>query len=93
MALRYGHLDPNATNNYLRNIRYKGVMRAHDWRRTARTQAVDLLGVEKDIIKRQMGWIPENKVEKAYDQSLRLDERRNYLEKWCKLLIENGLEV
>lgn len=90
---RYPHLDPESPNKYLIKLGYKGKQRAHGWRRTARTQAVDLLGVEKDIIKRQMGWIPEDKVEKAYDQSLRLKGRREFLDQWCDLLIKTGLEL
>tara|TARA_B100001094_G_scaffold315204_1_gene354942 strand:- start:710 stop:1972 length:1263 start_codon:yes stop_codon:yes gene_type:complete len=90
---RYEFMDPESPNNYLRNLGYKGKQRAHGWRHVARTVGVDVCKCDADVIKRQMGHLPDNKVDKAYDKSLRLDDRRNYLEKWCKLLIENGLEV
>ena len=40
-----------------------------------------------------MGHLPDSKVDQAYDQSLMLDERRIILNKWCDLLVANGLEV
>ena len=90
---RYPHLDPESPNNYLIRLGYKGLQRAHGWRRTARTQSVDQLGCEVDVIERQMGHLPSDKVAKAYDQSLRLKDRKDFLEKWCNLLIKKGLEI
>ena len=40
-----------------------------------------------------MGHLPDNKVDKAYDQSLRLKDRKDFLEKWCNLLVKQGLRV
>ena len=90
---RYLHLDPESPNNYLIRLGYKGKQRAHGWRRTARSNFVDQLGCEEDVIKRQMGHLPDNKVDKAYDQSLRLKDRKDFLEKWCNLLVKQGLRV
>ena len=77
----------------IRNLGYKGKFRAHGWRRTALTAGIDILKTERDVIKRQMGHLPEGKVNKAYDQSERLDERREFLENWGKQLVEMGLKV
>lgn len=93
MQSRFPHLDPSAPNNFLRNIGYKDVLRMHGWRTTAQTAGIDVLKVERDIIKRQMGHLPDGKVNKAYDRSIRLEERRDYLQKWCDLLEENGMRV
>ena len=90
---RYNHLTPEAPNDYLIRLGYKDRQRAHGWRRTARTHAVDKLGIEKDVIKRQMGHLPDNKVDKAYDQSLRLKDRKELMDRWCDLLVQNGLEL
>ena len=90
---RYDHLTPEAPNDYLIRLGYKDRQRAHGWRRTARTHAVDQLGIEKDVIKRQMGHLPDNKVDKAYDQSLRLKDRKELMDRWCDLLVQNGLEL
>ena len=90
---RFPHLDPSSPNNFIRNLGYKGKFRAHGWRRTALTAGIDILKTERDVIKRQMGHLPEGKVNKAYDQSERLDERRAFLEKWGKQLVGMGLKV
>ena len=90
---KYPHLEPSGIQKYLIKLGYKGRQRAHGWRRTARTQSVELLGIEEDLIKRQMGWIPENKVDKAYNQSFRLKGRKEYLDQWCDLLVKTGLEL
>ena len=90
---RYPHLDPESPNNYLKNLGYSDKQRAHGWRRTARTYAIDLLGCDSDVIKRQMGHLPDNKVDRAYDRSLRLKDRKKLMDDWCKLLTENGLKI
>jgi len=90
---RFPHLDPRAINNYLRNLGYKDKLRAHGWRSTALTTGIDFLKCESDVIRKQMGHLPEGKVSQAYDNSLRLDERRVFMEKWCQLLVESGLDV
>ena len=53
----------------------------------------DLLKTPKEVIKKQMGHLPDNNVDQAYDKSLMLEERRIFLNKWCDLLEKNGLEI
>ena len=90
---RFEHLDPSAPNNYLRNLGYKDIQRAHGWRSVALTNGIDLLKTPKEVIKKQLGHLPDNKVDQAYDKSLMLEERRTFLEKWGGLLVNNGLEI
>ena len=90
---RYPHLDPSAPNHYIRNLGYKGKLRAHGWRSVAITYGVDLLKEDLAVIKKQAGHLPDNKVDQAYDKSEMLDRRREFLEKWGNLLVENGLEL
>ena len=93
MESRFPHLDPSAPNNFIRNLGYKDKLRAHGWRSVALTNGIDLLKTPKEVIKKQMGHLPNNKVDQAYDKSLMLEERKVFLEKWCDLLEKNGLEV
>ena len=93
MESRFPHLDPSAPNNFIRNLGYKDKLRAHGWRSVALTNGIDELKTPKEVIKRQMGHLPDNKVDKAYDKSLMLEERREFLNKWCDLLEKNGLEI
>ena len=90
---RFEHLDPSAPNNYLRGLGYKDIQRAHGWRSVALTYGIDLLKTPKEVIKKQLGHLPDNKVDQAYDKSLMLEERRTFLEKWGGLLVNNGLEI
>jgi len=90
---KFPHLDPSAPNHFLRNLGYKDVLRAHGWRSTALTTGIDVLGADREVIKKQMGHLPEGKVNRAYDKSLQLDKRRKFLEDWCDLLEGNGLRV
>ena len=90
---RFPHLDPSAPNNFLRTLGFEGKLVSHGWRSVALTNGIDLLKTPKEVIKKQMGHLPDNKVDQAYDKSLMLEERRIFLNKWCGLLVANGLEV
>ena len=90
---RYAHLDPSAPNHYIRNLGYKNKLRAHGWRSVALTNGIDQLREDKEVIKKQMGHLPDNKVDQAYDKSEMLERRREFLEKWGDLLVEKGLEL
>ena len=90
---KYPHLDPSAINRHLRNLGYKDKMRAHGWRRTTLTAGKDVLKCDGEVIQKQMGHLPEGKVKQAYDGSLLLEERQDFLNKWCQLLVKSGLKV
>tara|TARA_B100001027_G_scaffold99055_1_gene68027 strand:- start:204 stop:1436 length:1233 start_codon:yes stop_codon:yes gene_type:complete len=90
---RFPHLDPSAPNNFLRTLGFEGKLVSHGWRSVALTNGIDLLKTPKEVIKKQMGHLPDNKVDQAYDKSLMLEERRIFLNKWCDLLVANGLDV
>ena len=90
---RFPHLDPSTPNNFLRTLGYGGKLVAHGWRSVALTNGIEQLKTPKEVIKRQMGHLPDNKVDKAYDKSQMLVERREFLNKWCDLLEKNGLEI
>ena len=93
MQSQFPHLDPSTPNNFLKNLGFRNKLRAHGWRRTALTAGIDVLKGDREVIRRQMGHLPEGKVNRAYDGSLLLDERRQFLEKWCATLVDMGLKV
>jgi integrase len=90
---KYPHLQPEAPNNFLKNLGYKDVLTAHGWRSVALTVGQEQLNFKADIIQRQMGHLIGDKVRKAYDNSLMLEQRRDFLEKWSKLLVDKGLKL
>ena len=90
---KHPHMDQSAPNNFLRNLGYKDRLRMHGWRKMPLTAGQEVLKATPEIIQRQMGHLIGDKVRKAYDMSLLLDERRAFLEVWCKDLVKQGLQV
>lgn len=90
---RFEHLDPSAPNNFLKSNGYSEKLVAHGWRRVARTYGVDVLKAREVVIERQMGHLPKGKVGKAYDGAEYLDERKEFLEQWGELLVQQGLRI
>ena len=90
---KHPHLDPESPNNLLKALGYRGVLRTHGWRSLPLTAGEEVLKAPHDIIQRQMGHLIGDKVRKAYDKSLMLEERREFLEKWCSLLAPKGFKA
>jgi integrase len=90
---KYPHLNPESPNNFLINLGYKDLLTAHGWRSVPLTVGQDILKVSHEIIQRQMGHLIGDKVRKAYDNSLMLDERREFMNEWSRLLVEQGLRI
>ena len=89
---RYEHLDPSSPNNYLKNIGYKDVLRAHGWRNVATTAGVDELGFDYEVIEKCLGHLPKEKSERH--MTSRCDWRREGLyESVNSLLVKKGLKV
>ena len=90
---RFEHLDPSTPNNNLRNLGYQGKQVAHGVRTLAETIGQDELGYMSEIIQRQLGHLVGDKTRKAYDRSLQLKKRKEFLDDWCTYLIDNGLRI
>ena len=90
---RFEHLDPSTPNNNLRNLGYQGKQVAHGVRTLAETIGQDELGYMSEIIQRQLGHLVGDKTRRAYDRSLQLKKRREFLDDWCTYLIDNGLRI
>ena len=90
---RYEHLDPSAPNNYFRRLGYQGEQVAHGVRTLAETIGQDELGYMSEIIQRQLGHLVGDKTRRAYDRSLLLKKRKEFLDDWSTYLIDNGLRI
>ncbi len=90
---KYPHMNPEAPNKFLQNIGYKDKLVAHGCRSLFMTTAREKLKVEHRIIDLQLGHIPGNKVDAAYDRSQMLIERRQLLDDYNSLLVKAGLDV
>ena len=90
---RFEHLDPSTPNNNLRNLGYQGKQVAHGVRTLAETIGQDELGYMSEISQRQLGHLVGDKTRRAYDRSLQLKKRKEFLDDWCTYLIDNGLRI
>ena len=90
---RYEHLDPSSPNNYFRSLGYQGKQVAHGVRTLAETIGQDELGYMSEIIQRQLGHLVGDKTRRAYDRSLQLKKRKEFLDDWCSYLIDKGLRI
>ena len=91
---RFRHICPDAPNNHLKRLGYKGILRAHGWRQVPTTAGQEVLKVNRDIIKRQLGHLIGDKIFQAYDsQTQMLDERRKFLDAWTAALVDKGMKI
>ena len=92
---KYPHICEDAPNRLLNRLGYKDRLTAHGWRQVFLTAGQEVCGFARDIIQRQMGHRNPNgdEVTKAYDRSKHLVKRKDFLEKWCNALVEQGLVV
>ena len=86
-----GHMNPYSINQHFIRMGYKGMQTAHGLRRTALTAGQDVLRLPAEVIQRQMAHAVGDKIRQAYDHSRLLDERREFMIKWCDELVEQGL--
>ena len=90
---KYQHVCPDAPNKYLRGLGYKGRLTAHGWRSVFYTAGQEIFNTNIETIKRQMGHVIGDNVRQAYDRSEHLVARKDFLEKWCNALVEQGLVI
>ena len=90
---KYPHMNPEAPNKFLQNLGYKNKLVAHGVRSIFMTASREQLKIEHRIIDLQLGHIPGNKVDAAYDRSQMLIERQELLGKYNSLLVDAGLVI
>jgi len=90
---KYPHVCPDAPNKYLRGLGYKGRLTAHGWRSVFYTAGQEIFNTNIETIKRQMGHVIGDNVRQAYDRSEHLVARKDFLEKWCNALVDQGLVI
>ena len=91
---KHPHMHEETINGFLQDLGYGGKQSAHGWRDVIATYGQEKLGADRDIISRQLGHMPQKYgVMGHYDNSTFLDKRKDFIEKWNKLLVETGLEI
>ena len=89
---KHPHMHEETINAFIEDIGYAGKQSAHGWRDVVATEGQEQLGADRDIISRQLGHMPQKYgVMGHYDNSLFLDKRRDFIERWNNLLVDAGL--
>ena len=84
-------MNPYSINQHLIRMGNKGKQNAHGLRGTALTAGQDVLRLPAEVIQRQLAHVVGDKIRQAYDHSTMLDECREFVIKWCDVLVEQGL--
>ena len=91
---KYPHLNPETINSYLKKLLGQGRLTAHGWRDVIVTSGQEILQFSRDIILRQIGHTEHKQgASGCYDNTEFLDQRRDFLEKWTTLLVDNGMRL
>ena len=91
---QYPHLNPETINENIRTLMGKDRLTAHGWRDVVLTEGQQVGRFPRDIILRQLGHTEHKQgTSGAYDNTVFLPERRNFIEWWTKELINKGLKI
>ncbi len=80
------HLHRDALSNALRKMGFQGRHATHGFRGMFRTVARERLGLAADVLEAQLAHAKKNEVQKAYDRTQFLDERRLAVQQWADYL-------
>lgn len=67
----------------LKRLGFGGRMTGHGFRALAMSAIKQELGYRHEVVDRQLAHVPGNKIDKAYDRALFLDERRVMMQAWA----------
>jgi integrase len=91
------HLHRDALSNALRKMGFAGKHATHGFRGMFRTVARERLNIPADVLEAQLAHAKKDEIQKAYDRTQFLDERRNAAQRWADYLdalrAENGGKV
>lgn len=85
---RSPHLHRDALSSALRRMGFKGVHATHGFRAMLRTVARERLNVPADVLEAQLAHAKKGDVQKAYDRTAFLSERREAMQRWADYLDE-----
>lgn len=80
------HLHRDALSNALRKMGFAGKHATHGFRGMFRTVARERLNIPADVLEAQLAHAKRDEIQKAYDRTQFLDERRKAVQKWADYL-------
>ena len=88
------HLGEETINDHFKNLGWKNIQSAHQWRSVIKTAVQEHGGFEYEILDRQLcrkGHL--NGTRGHYDRSTLLSKRIELMNWWSKTLIKQGLSI
>jgi len=91
------HLHRDSLSNALRKMGFQGVHATHGFRGMFRTVARERLNIAVDVLEAQLAHAKKDEIQKAYDRTQFLDERKVAMQCWADYLdtlrVETGKVV
>ncbi|AIQ94728.1 hypothetical protein [Prochlorococcus sp. MIT 0604] len=88
------HLSPESINSHIQKLLGQGRLTAHGWRDVLVTAGQEVGRFPRDIILRQIGHTEHKQGSSgAYDNTVFLPERRDFMKWWTKSLVDQGLKI
>jgi len=81
-------ISNNTILGAIKRLGYKGRMTGHGFRALAMSTIKQELGWRHEVVDRQLAHTPRNKIDKAYDRALFLDDRKIMMQQWADYLDE-----
>lgn len=81
-------ISNNTILGALKRLGYQGRMTGHGFRALAMSAIKQELGYRHEVVDRQLAHVPRNKIDKAYDRALFLNERKIMMQEWADYLDE-----
>jgi integrase len=79
-------ISNNTILGALKRMGYQGRMTGHGFRALAMSAIKQELGYRHEVVDRQLAHVPANKIDKAYDRAMFLEERKIMMQEWADYL-------
>lgn len=76
-------ISNNTILGAIKRLGYQGRMTGHGFRALAMSTIKQELGWRHEVVDRQLAHAPRNKIDKAYDRALFLDDRKIMMQEWA----------
>ncbi len=76
-------ISNNTILGALKRMGYQGRMTGHGFRALAMSAIKQELGWRHEVVDRQLAHTPKNKIDKAYDRALFLEDRKKMMQEWA----------
>lgn len=76
-------ISNNTILGAIKRLGYQGRMTGHGFRALAMSTIKQELGYRHEVVDRQLAHAPRNKIDKAYDRALFLDDRKVMMQDWA----------